>query len=606
VGYSQLVNGVDANLVGTQAAPLDPLLGVLGSYGGQTQTLPLLPGSAAIGASSRFSADQILYLGEASVTADQRGKSLPTSGEPDIGAFQDGGFTVSLPGGAADDETTAVNTAFAPPLQVWVFAVDGVDPVAGGVVSFAAPSSGASASLGTPLATINSSGIASTTATANSLTGFYQVTTASKGAAYTATFDLTNIAAALAGGTVSGAITGGAAGETIYLDANNNSTLDSGELSTTTTAGTGAYSFANVPAGAYVVRQVLPAGYTQTSPANGYGLHVTVTNGGNVTGQNFTDKPPVITPPPPTGGSVSGSVTAGAAGETIYLDANNNSILDTGELSTTTTAGTGAFSFTNVPAGAYVVRQVLPAGYTQTSPANGYGLHISVSNGGSITGQNFTDKPPVLTPPVSGGGVSGTVTNGAAGETIYLDANNNSTLDSGELSTTLTATGTYSFSGVLAGAYVIRQILPAGYTQTSPANGYGLHITVTSGGSVTGQNFADKAPVVTSNTASISGTLFSDANGDGKDDNGETGLSDWTLYIDPTNSGVYAAGDLTAITDSSGDYTFSGLAAGTYIVRVEPTTGYTQTTPSNNYGQHLTLTAGQNITSVLFGEKKIS
>ncbi|HZK80395.1 MAG TPA: carbohydrate-binding protein, partial [Humisphaera sp.] len=90
------------------------------------------------------------------------------------------------------------------------------------------------------------------------------------------------------------------------------------------------------------------------------------------------------------------------------------------------------------------------------------------------------------------GAVSGTVTGGKASETVYLDANNNSKLDSGELSTTTSSSGTYSFSSVPIGSYIVRQVLPTGYEQTSPASNAGISVTVTSGGSLTGKNFTDK------------------------------------------------------------------------------------------------------------------
>ena len=45
-GSDGLVNGQNGNMVGVAA----PFLGSLGSYGGPTQTIPLLPGSPAIDA----------------------------------------------------------------------------------------------------------------------------------------------------------------------------------------------------------------------------------------------------------------------------------------------------------------------------------------------------------------------------------------------------------------------------------------------------------------------------------------------------------------------------------------------------------------------------
>ncbi|MCA9050254.1 MAG: hypothetical protein KDA89_16075, partial [Planctomycetaceae bacterium] len=55
------------------------------------------------------------------------------------------------------------------------------------------------------------------------------------------------------------------------------------------------------------------------------------------------------------------------AGVTIYVDANDNGVLDTGELSTQTGAD-GAYQFLDVPTGKYSVREVTPSGFIQTTP----------------------------------------------------------------------------------------------------------------------------------------------------------------------------------------------------------------------------------------------
>ncbi len=92
IGYNNLIgdaanaggltNGVDGNIVG-----VNPLLGTLGSYGGRTQTIPLLPGSPAIGAGSIA----LAVDGSGSpLTTDQRGTASRTlNGMVDIGAFED-------------------------------------------------------------------------------------------------------------------------------------------------------------------------------------------------------------------------------------------------------------------------------------------------------------------------------------------------------------------------------------------------------------------------------------------------------------------------------------------------------------------------------------
>ncbi len=81
-GVSGISNGVSGNIVGTAAAPIDPLLAPLGNYGGPTLSMPPLPGSPAIGAGA----------GGAGIPAtDQRGK--PRSGSIDIGSVQTQGFS---------------------------------------------------------------------------------------------------------------------------------------------------------------------------------------------------------------------------------------------------------------------------------------------------------------------------------------------------------------------------------------------------------------------------------------------------------------------------------------------------------------------------------
>ena len=192
-----------------------------------------------------------------------------------------------------------------------------------------------------------------------------------------------------------------------------------------------------------------------------------------------------------------------------------------------------------MPAGAYILRQILPSGYTQTTPTAPYGIHITVTNGGSLTGQNFVDKAPAS----SGGSISGSVTGGTVGETIYLDANNNSKLDPGELSTTVSITGTYSFSNVPVGTYILRQILTSGYTQTTPTAPYGIHVTVSSGGSLTGQDFVDKGPTV----AKLSGTTIGTAGSFNNSGNTIAKATDGnlsTFFDGPTANGNWVGLDL--------------------------------------------------------------
>ena len=195
-------------------------------------------------------------------------------------------------------------------------------------------------------------------------------------------------------GSVSGTVTtkngAGLSGVTVYLDSNNNAKLDAGELSAVTSS-TGAYSISNVPAGATIIRQILPSGDSQTTPGGNLGIHITVTKGGALSNQNFTDAVPTTTSNKGSvGGFVKTSAGKGVSGVIVYLDTNNNGKLDSGELSTTTNSS-GAYNLASIPAGATIIRQILPSGAKQTAPGGGVGIHITIKAGGSLTNQDFTD-----------------------------------------------------------------------------------------------------------------------------------------------------------------------------------------------------------------------
>ena len=102
----------------------------------------------------------------------------------------------------------------------------------------------------------------------------------------------------------------------------------------------------------------------------------------------------------------------------------------------------------------------------------------------------------------------------------------------------------------------------------------------------------------------ISGTKYKDQNGDGVLKYDTHALPRWTIYIDSNNSGVLDSGEPSALTDSSGNYRFPNLVAGTYIVREVGQAGWLQTYPSS--GSHtIVLTAGQISKKNNFGNFKL-
>jgi hypothetical protein len=98
-------------------------------------------------------------------------------------------------------------------------------------------------------------------------------------------------------------------------------------------------------------------------------------------------------------------------------------------------------------------------------------------------------------------------------------------------------------------------------------------VTLAEGQNLTGVNFDNFL------TGTISGTVFLDSNSDGRQDNGEAGLAGVTVYLDTAGAGTLLASDPQVVTDASGHFTFTGLAAGNYVVREVVPTGDLETTP---------------------------
>ena len=94
--------------------------------------------------------------------------------------------------GAGAEQSTEVATAFDEPLVAKVADAFG-NPVPGVAVTFAAPASGASATLSAGSATTDDNGLASVTATANALPGSYAATASTAGLETPTTFELSNV-----------------------------------------------------------------------------------------------------------------------------------------------------------------------------------------------------------------------------------------------------------------------------------------------------------------------------------------------------------------------------------------------------------------------------
>jgi protocatechuate 3,4-dioxygenase beta subunit len=426
-------------------------------------------------------------------------------------------------------------------------------------------------------------------------------------------------------------------GDFVWNDLNGNGIQDAGEpgisgatvnllnaagtvIATTTTNGSGIYSFTNVVPGTYSVTFATPVGYIATPS--------------NVGTNDATDSDPIS-------GTVAGivvgagqsntTIDAGfyqpaALGNFVWNDTNANGIQDAGEpgisgvtvnllnatgtvIATTTTSATGAYSFTNLAPGTYGVSFVTPVGYNVT-PSN-VGANDAVDSdpvGGAVTGIVLTSGQTNNTID------AGFFQPGSIGNFVWNDTNGNGVQDAGEAgipgvtvnlvnaagtiiaTTTTDANGNYVFTNVTPGTYSVTFTTPGGYTPTGadlggndntdsdPIGGTASGVVVTAG---TANNTVDAGFFQAVNVGNV---VWYDQNNNGTKDAGETGISAATvkLYLDANNDNIAdGAAIATTTTDANGNYNFGGLTPGNYIVGVNIPTGYAAVTttggdPDNN------------------------
>ena len=234
--------------------------------------------------------------------------------------------------------------------------------------------------------------------------------------------------------------------------------------------------------------------------------------------------------------SISGTITGGS-GATVTLSG--------AARSSTTANNSGNFSFSGLANGSYTITPS-ETGFT-FSPAS----QAVTVNGANVTGISF-----MATAQTQSFSISGTIT-GGSGATVILSG-------AATASTTANSSGNFTFTGLANGSYTVTPS-EAGFT-ISP----GSQTVTVNGANVTGVNFTATAQT---QTFSISGTI--------------TGGSGATVML----SGAATA---STIANSFGNFTFTGLANGSYTV-IPSEVGFTITPTSK------TVTVnGANITGVNF------
>jgi serine-aspartate repeat-containing protein C/D/E len=290
----------------------------------------------------------------------------------------------------------------------------------------------------------------------------------------------------------------------------------------------------------------------------------------------------------------------------VFRDMNGNSFIDPADviiqgvtirlfdsvgnfLSQTTTGSNGAFTFSNLAPGIYQVVEVDPANHVSVGAfpgPNGTVLNVNtfrvtVFAGVTSADNNFLDRLTQVSPTV--GSISGFV---------VRDANLNGVIDLGEpgvsgatvqlflgggfiQQTTTGANGGYSFTNLPTGFYQVVEIVPAGYTAVNSFGGVNgtaltatnIAVSVVANVNSSGNNFLIRlvGPPPGGGPNTISGFAIRDLNTNGQADN-EPGLAGMFITLqDGTGTTVG-----TVLTDSTGAFSFTGLANGTYTLFASP------------------------------------
>src|SRR5207245_3203547 len=138
-------------------------------------------------------------------------------------------------------------------------------------------------------------------------------------------------------------------------------------------------------------------------------------------------------------------------------------------------------------------------------------------NTGTISGRVFLDY--------NGNGESDQGEPALAGQTIFLDLNNSGRLDPGDPTATTDQNGLYQFTGLAAGAYTVRQLLPAGFTTLGTSGT--IRVGISQAQSSITVNFADLAMQPNPTTAFVA-ALYGDLLDRAPD---AAGLANWVARL---------------------------------------------------------------------------
>ncbi len=302
----------------------------------------------------------------------------------------------------------------------------------------------------------------------------------------------------------------------------------------------------------------------------------------------------------------------------IFVELFDNGTCSGSAVANTTTSG-GIYNFGGLNAGTYCVKfSNIPNGFV-VSPANQGGNDATDSDGVDVGGQmaqiqniNLTDDDPTndlgINQPaqqtytigdlvfndLDRDGIQDGGEPGVGG--IFVELFDNATCSGSSVANTVTSNGSYSFSGLNAGTYCVKfSNIPNGFV-VSPANQGGNDALDSDGVDVGGQMAQIQNISVTSNdptndlginqpaqqTFSLGDRVFNDTDRDGIQDGGEPGVDG--VLVELFTNGACSGSAVANQTTSGGNYSFSGLNAGTYCVKFSNIPSGFVVSPANQGG----------------------